>query len=201
VFLAVSDLPVASLRELGAYARSNPKALSYGTTGAGSGGHLLFEFFKSQVNVPDDAMPAIHYAGIAPEITALAGKQIQAAIMPLSSIAAKQIDAGTIRALAVSAPARSIFRKEIPTVVEQGFADLAAKDYLTFWVTAKTPAAVVAKLAEATRAALQDGDVRKKIEDMYLEVEYLSGQDVRRQFELRAAQFGPLIKKLDIKAQ
>lgn len=62
-------------------------------------------------------------------------------------------------------------------------------------------AAVVAKLADSTRAALQDPDVRKRIEEMYLEPEYLSGPDVRKQFELRAAQFGPLIKKLDIKAQ
>ena len=201
VFLTNSDIPVGNLRELGAYAKSNPSALSYGTTGAGSGGHLLFEFFKAQVGVSDTAMPAIHYAGIAPEITALVGKQIQTAIMPLSSIAGKQIDAGTIRALAVSAPNRSIFRKEIPTVVEQGFLDLAARDYLSFWVIDKTPPAVVAKIADATRLALQDPDVRKKIEEMYLEPEFLGGADIRKQFELRSAQFGPLIKKLDIKAQ
>jgi len=151
--------------------------------------------------VPDDALPAVHYAGIPPELTALAGKQILTAIMPLTSLTAKQIDAGTIRALAVSSSVRSTFRREIPTVVEQGFPELAATDHLSYWVPAKTPPAVVARLADATRAALQDPEVRKRIEEMYLEPGFLNGAELRKPFEARLAQFAPIIKKLDLKAQ
>lgn len=201
VILVNKSLPVNSLKELAAYAARNPKALSYGTTGVGSGGHFLFELYKSTAKLPEDAMPPVHYAGIAPELTALVGNHIQVAIMPLTSLAAQQIDAGAIKALAVSAETRSPFRKEIPTVVEQGFAELVAKDYLTWWVPAKTPAHVVRRLADATKKATEDKEIARLLADMFLENEFLDGAGARRQFEQRAAQFEPLIKKLDIKLQ
>jgi tripartite-type tricarboxylate transporter receptor subunit TctC len=201
VFLVHKDVPVASLRELAAHAMKNPKSLGYGTTGAGSGGHLTFEQFKALAGVSDEALPAVHYAGIAPEITALAAGQIQVAIMPLTSIAAAQVDAGTIRALGVTSGSRSPFRKEIPTVLEQGFGALAAKDYISHWVLAKTPPAVVKKLSDTTRAALENPEVRKRIEDLYLEAEFLDGPAIRRQFEARAAEFEPVIRRLGIRIQ
>lgn len=201
VFLVHKDVPATNLRELAAYAGRNPKALSYGTTGVGSGGHLTFEAFKSAASVGEESLPAIHYAGIAPEITALVANHVQVAIMPLTSIAAAQIDAGAIRALAVTAAHRSPFRKEIPTVTEQGFPALAAKDYISHWVLAGTPASVVKKLADTTRSATQNNEIRRRIEDLYLEVEYLDGPLLRRQFETRVAEFEPLIRKLKLKAQ
>lgn len=201
VILVNKALPVNSLKELAAHAARNPKALSYGTTGVGSGGHFLFELYKATAKLPDDAMPPVHYAGIAPELTALVGNHIQVAIMPLTSLAAQQIDAGAIKALAVSADTRSPFRKEIPTVVEQGFPELVAKDYLTWWVPAKTPAHVVRRLAEATKKATEDKEVARLLAELYLENEFLDGAGARRQFEQRAAQFEPLIRKLDIKLQ
>ncbi len=121
--------------------------------------------------------------------------------MPLTSIAAAQVDAGTIRALGVTSGNRSPFRKEIPTVLEQGFGALAAKDYISHWVLAKTPPAVVKKLADTTRSALENPEVRKRIEDLYLEAEFLDGPAIRRQFETRAAEFEPVIRRLGIKMQ
>lgn len=202
VVVVVSQrLPVRSLSELAEYARQNPSRLSYGTTGVGSGGHLLFELFKSSAGVPDDALPAAHFAGIAPELTALAGGHLDVAIMPLTSLAAQQIDAGTIRALAVSSDTRSPFRPEIPTVVEQGFPQLVAKDYLTYWVRRGTPDEAVARLTEALRTAVQNAEVQKLMQDMYFEVEFLEGAKAREPFEARAAQFGPIIKQLGIQLQ
>jgi len=201
VFLVHKDVPAANLRELAAQAAKHPKSFGYGTTGAGSGGHLTFELFKSAAGVPDEALPAVHYAGIAPEITALAAGQIQVAIMPLTSIAAAQIDAGTIRALAVTAATRSPFRKEIPTVVEQGFAGLAVKDYISHWVLAKTPPAIVKKLADAAKGATENPEVKRGIESLYLEAEFLDGPAIRRQFEARAAEFEPVIRRLGLKLQ
>jgi tripartite-type tricarboxylate transporter receptor subunit TctC len=201
VILVNKAVPANNLKELAAHATKNPKALTYGTTGVGSGGHFLFELYKSVGRIPDEALPPAHFGGIAPELTALVGGHIQVAIMPLTSLAAQQIDTGAIRALAVTADNRSPFRKEIPTVVEQGFPDLVAKDYLTYWVPAKTPAAAVRRLSEATQRMAEDKEIRKILEDLYLEPEWLDGAGAKRQFTTRAAQFEPLIKKLDIKVQ
>lgn len=200
VFLVHKDVPATSLRELAAHAVKFPKALAYGTTGAGSGGHLLFELFKSGAGVPNESLPAVHYAGVAPEITALVAGQIQVAIMPLNSIAAAQVDAGAIRALAVTAANRSPYRKDVPTVVEQAFPALAAKDYISYWVLAATPAPVVKALTDAARRATEDPSVRRKFEDLYLEAEYLDPPELRRQFETRAALFEPLIRRLEIRS-
>jgi tripartite-type tricarboxylate transporter receptor subunit TctC len=201
VFLVHKDVPVATLLELAAHAAKHPKTLGYGTTGAGSGGHVVFELFKSAARVPKEALLPVHYAGIAPEITALAAGQIQAAIMPLTSIAAAQIDAGTIRALAVSAPRRSPFRKEIATVGEMGFPNLVSKEYISHWVLAKTPAPVVKKLADAARRATEHPETRKQFEALYLEAEFLDGPELRRQFEKRAAEFEPVLRKLGLRTQ
>ncbi len=86
-------------------------------------------------------------------------------------------------------------------MVEQGFPNLAAKDYISYWVLARTPAPIVKKLADSTRAAAENADVRRKIEELYLEPEFLDGPELRRQFEARAALFEPLIRKLDVRAQ
>jgi tripartite-type tricarboxylate transporter receptor subunit TctC len=201
VILANKDLPVKELRELAPYAKKNPKAVSYGTTGHASTAHFTFELFKAASGIVEADMPAIPYAGVAPLLTALLGNQVQVAICPLSVVVAKQIDAGGVRALVITAPKRSPFRPEIPTMVDKGFPDLAIKDYLSYWVPAKTPAAVVKKLEESTRKAIQDKEVREKAEGMYHELEFVSGPEVRKMFEARVKLFGPLIKKLNIKVQ
>lgn len=201
VILVNKAVPATNLKELAAHATRNPKGLTYGTTGVGSGGHFLFELYKSVAKIPDDALPPAHFGGIAPELTALVGGHIQVAIMPLTSLAAQQIDTGAIRALAVTADQRSPFRKEIPTVAEQGLPELVAKDYLTYWVPARTPPGALRKLADATRRAAEDPAIRKVLEDLYLEPEWLDGAGAKQQFVTRAAQFEPLIKKLDIKMQ
>ena len=66
---------------------------------------------------------------------------------------------------------------------------------------AKTPATIVKKLADAARGATEDAATRKKIEELYLEAEFLDGPELRRQFEIRATEFEPLIKRLNIRAQ
>lgn len=201
VILVNKDVPVTNLRELAAYAIRNPKALSYGTTGVGSGGHLKFEIFKSSTNISDAALPPVHFAGVVPELAALVGNHVQVAIMPLTSLATQQIDAGAIRALAITSDNRSPFRRDIATVVEQGFPGLVAKDYLTIWVMTKTPESIVNRLAAAARRASEDRDIRKAMEDLYFESEFLDGAGARKHFETRAAEFEPVIRRLNLKLQ
>jgi len=198
VMIINKDLPVKNLAELVAYAKKNPNSLTYGTTGYGSTGHFTIESLKLKMDIPPENFPPIHYVGVAPSITAILGNQVQLAIMPLSALVTKQIEAGAVRALAITGSNRSPFRSDIPIVAEEGFPDLANTDYLSYWVPAKTPAAIIKKLEEATKRATEDKEVREKIEGLYHEVEYLNPQEVRKLFDHRVSQFGPLIKKLNI---
>ena len=201
VVAANKNLPVKTLPELISYAKKNPSALTYGTTGYGATGHFCIELLKSTVNIPTGDIPLVPYPGVAPAITGLLGNQVQFATMPLSALVTKHIESGEIRPLVVLSSKRSPFRPEILTVVEQGFPDLDMVDYLSFWLPAKTPASIVKKLEEATRKATEDKEAREKIENMYHEIEVLNPQDLRKLFDDRVSKVEPLIKRLNITAK
>jgi tripartite-type tricarboxylate transporter receptor subunit TctC len=198
VIIVNKNLGVKTVAELVAYAKKNPKALTYGTTGYGSTGHFSIELLKRKEQIPTENFPPVHYAGVAPSITAILGNQVQLAIMPLSAVVTKQMESGDIRALAVTGENRSPFRSDIPTIVEAGFPELANSDYLTYMLPAKTPVSIVKSLEDVTKRATEDKEVREKILDMYHEIECLNSQEVVKLFEKRVAQFGPLIKELNI---
>jgi tripartite-type tricarboxylate transporter receptor subunit TctC len=195
------DLPVKNLNELVAYAKKNPGALSYGTTGVGGADHFLFELFKSTANIPTGDIPLIPYTGVAPAITALVGNQVQVVCCPFSAIITKQLEAGTIRALAFCNPKRSRFASTIPTTVEQGFKDVQSVHYQSFWFPAKTPTSIVKKVEETTRRATEDKEVRSKMEQLYVETEFIDSEGLRKNIEEAAAKWAPLIKRLNIRSK
>ena len=197
VVLVNKDLPVKTFAEFVAYAKKNSAALSYCSSGYAGTDHLAFELLKLAVNLPQD-IQHIPYAGSAPAITALAGNQVQAGILPFSSLIGKQIESGMIRALAVLSPKRSQFRPEIPTIVEQGVPDLASSTYLSFWAPAKTPLSSSKNLKTPLKKATEDKEVREKIENMYHEVAFLNSQDLRKYAEDQVSKWGSVIKKLNI---
>jgi tripartite-type tricarboxylate transporter receptor subunit TctC len=197
VVVVHKDLPVKTFSEFVAYAKKNSGILSYCSTGYASGDHLAFELLKLVVNLPPD-IQHIPYPGVAPAMTALLGNQVQLGILPFSGLIVKQIDSGMIRALAVLSPKRSPFRPDIPSMVELGYPELVTSYYLSFWVTAKTPDAIVKKLEDTTQRATEDKEVQEKIEKMYHEVAFLNSKDLRKYAEEQVSKWGTLIKKLNI---
>jgi len=199
VIIVSKELPVKNLADLAAYIKKNPKALSYGGVGYGGGDHLAFEMFKAAAGIPQADVPLIAYNGAAPTVSAVAGNQTQIGCLAYSAVIGKQIQAGTVRALAVLSSKRFKFLPAVPTVVEQGFPDMVIQHYFSHWVPAKTPAAVIKKLEGAVKKATDDKEVREKIERMEIEVEFLSSSDLEKYAEDQVAtQFGPLIRKLGI---
>src|SRR6476661_6900718 len=103
VLVVNNALPVKSVKELLAYAKANPGKLNYGSAGNGSVLHLAGELMVSETGID---MKHVPYRGTGPLITDLMGGQVQLAFVSISQVA-PQIKAGTLRALAVSTPARS----------------------------------------------------------------------------------------------
>ena len=156
--LAVNnDLPVRSVAELIAYAKSHPGKLSYGSAGVGTSIHLAAEFFARTAGIEIVHVP---YKGAAPAVTDLAGGQIPMMFGPTTDIL-PQSGAGKIRALAVTSPQRSKLAPELPTVAETlpgyevvGWYGLAAPG--------GTPADIVARLNAVTNRVLQAPDLIAK---------------------------------------
>lgn len=147
-----NGLEPTTLPELMAFAKANPEALTYGTSGVGTPGHLAMEYLKSVAGVE---MLHIPYKGNTPLMNDVLGGHVDIAMLTTPG-AAEQIRAEGIQPFAVSSPERSPLMPEVPTVIEGGFEGYTA----TLWnllVTPKgTPADVNAKLSDALNAAMHD---------------------------------------------
>ena len=113
------DLPVKSLADVAAYAKANPGKLSWGSQGFGTGTHLLAELFKLETGTNFVHVP---YRGTAPMLAALLANEIQIATDPSTTVL-PHIQAGTVRPIAITMPARSAKLPNVPTTAEAGFSE------------------------------------------------------------------------------
>jgi tripartite-type tricarboxylate transporter receptor subunit TctC len=143
--------PYNSLADLIAAARAEPGKLSFGTYGTGTSAHLGGELFKSLAKV---SMTAVPYKGSAPAITDLLGGQIQVMFTTVSSAAAL-IEAGQLRALAVTSADRSPAFPQLPTVAEAGVPGYVLENWYGLFAPGKTPADIINRLNAAVGKALK----------------------------------------------
>lgn len=156
------SLPVDSLPALIAYARSNPTALSYGSSGSGSLPHLAMEVLKAQANIN---MVHVPYRGLAPAQTAVIAGEVQTAILGVGS-SRGMIEAGRLRAIAIAAgaPSRIKSMPDVPTTGELGFPRVDATSRLTLAGPITMSDEVIRRIHNAVLHALGDVDTRRQIE-------------------------------------
>jgi tripartite-type tricarboxylate transporter receptor subunit TctC len=136
------SLPVRSVREFIALAKTKPGQINYASSGPGGSGHLAGELFKTVTNVKIVHVP---YRGAPPALTDLMSGQVQSMFgTMLASV--PQIRSGKLHALAVTGPKRSIALPEVPTFGEGGLPDYDASSWNGILVPAGTPRAIVEKL-------------------------------------------------------
>ena len=152
-------MKVNSARELAALAKERPGAITIGITGLGAISHLGLELFQAAAGVKLQAVP---YRGASQAVTDLLGGQLDGLFGDVPTIIA-QVKAGKLKALAATSQERSDIFPDVPTFVEQGFADTVANQWAGMLAPALTPPAVIAKLNAALNAALNDADVRGKL--------------------------------------
>jgi tripartite-type tricarboxylate transporter receptor subunit TctC len=152
-------MPVKSARDLAAMAREKPGKITIAITGLGSVSHLGAELFQSAAAIKLTEVP---YRGAAPAMTDLLGGALDALFGDGPTVIA-QIQAGKIRAIAATSHNRSEIFPDVPTFVEQGFADTVADQWAGVLAPAGTPAAVVARLNDAIAAVMRDPDVRARL--------------------------------------
>jgi tripartite-type tricarboxylate transporter receptor subunit TctC len=149
--------PIKSIVELIAAAKADPDKLSYGTFGTGTSAHLAGELFKSLAKVNLTMVP---YKGSAPAITDLIGGHTQVMFTTVASAAAL-IEAGQLRALAVTSPERSPAFPQLPTVAEAGVPGYAAESWYGLFAPAKTPADIIDRLNKSAAIAVQSEAFKK----------------------------------------
>jgi len=167
VMVVKADSPWQSLEQLIADAKKNPGKFTFGTPGTGTSGHFGMELFKMETGADFIHVPL---GGEAPVATAILGGNIHTSIIALGTVRA-HLEAGTLRALVVTAQNRAKEFPDVPTVVEKGFPSIDVSPWFIFFVRANTAPAIVDKLAKAFKEALQDREIAGKIEKGWVAVE------------------------------
>ena len=159
--LAVNaQLPVKNVAELIAYAKANPGKLNYASVGNGSSSHLNMELLKSTAGIDAVHVP---FNGSPPAVLATVQGETQAMFAVMQPLQA-QIQAGKLRALAVTTRKRFPLLPDLPTIAEAGYPDFEALAWNGVLVPAATPKAIVAKLNTEINEVLKQPDVVAKMQ-------------------------------------
>ncbi len=147
------------LQSLIATARARPGALNYGSTGLGNPLHLTMEMLKSAAKIDVQMVP---FRGDAPLNQALVQGDVEMAVVPMGT-ARPLVEAGSIRAIAVTGAKRSPAFPNVPTIAEQGFPGFDLESWQGLFFPANTPAPIVETIYKATLQVLQDPEIRQRI--------------------------------------
>ena len=186
------QVPVKTVQELIAYARSSPGKLNYASSGSGTWNHLFGELFNAMAQAKIVHVP---YKGASPAVTDLLGGQVQMMFAPFPP-ALPQIKSGRLRALAVSSEKRSGLLPEIPTVAESGLPAYAAEGWFAVLAPVKTPPAMIGQLNRQLNRALQQPEVRAALAADGAEPAGGTPEELAQSIRDGSAKWGKLIREL-----
>jgi tripartite-type tricarboxylate transporter receptor subunit TctC len=152
-------LPVTDMASFIAYAKAGPGRITYGSSGNGSVSHLMGEQFKLATGTDLVHVP---YRGVGPALTDVVSGQIMVLFDNLPT-SLPLVQAGRLRALAVSSPQRLPALPDVPTFAELKLNDLDWMAFFGLIAPAKTPEPVMTRLNAALNDALAEPSVRKEL--------------------------------------
>jgi tripartite-type tricarboxylate transporter receptor subunit TctC len=152
------SMPVKNLKDLLALAKARPGEINYASSGIGGVNHLATELFRRMANINIVHVP---YKGATPAITDLLGGHTQLFITTLPS-ALTQVQAGRMKALAVTGAKRSAFLPDIPSAHETVLPGYVVELWWGIAAPAKTPGNIVSRLAAELHKVLQLPDTKER---------------------------------------
>jgi tripartite-type tricarboxylate transporter receptor subunit TctC len=159
VLVARKDLPVKDMKEFVAYAKINRDKMQFASAGTGSAIHLGCALVNMVTGLDIVHVP---YRGANPAMQDLVSGRVDY-LCDIITTAKVQIDAGTVRPIAILTRERSAVLPDVPTAIEQGF-EVEAYTWNAFFLPKGTPKAIVQKLNQATVDAMKTPSVREKLE-------------------------------------
>ncbi|MEI6546267.1 MAG: tripartite tricarboxylate transporter substrate binding protein [Burkholderiales bacterium] len=159
VLVAHPSVPVNSVKELIALAKSKPGTLTFASAGNGQSNHLSGEIFKSMAGID---MVHVPYKGSAPGMTDTIAGNISVMFVDILS-ALPQIKAGRLKALGVTGSVRSPALPDVPTIQESGLPDFNGNTWLGMVAPAGTPREIVMRLSTETSKVLNAPDMRERL--------------------------------------
>ncbi|MFL5062234.1 MAG: Bug family tripartite tricarboxylate transporter substrate binding protein [Xanthobacteraceae bacterium] len=192
------SLPVDSVKDLIALAKSKPGTLNYGTFGVGSSGHLNMELLQALAGVK---LQPVHYKGATPALTDVMAGHIQLMFISVGS-AVPQWKAGKVKLIAVGAADRMPLLPEAPTVAESGLPGYEAQSWFGLFAPAGTPRDIVAKINGEVRRTFADPEFRKS----FLDRQYFTSivgtpEQLTEYLKLEEQKWGKVVRDAKVKAE
>ena len=196
--LAVNPaLAAKDVKELIALAKAKPGTLSYSSSGSGSVHHFAGELFKLQTGADILHVP---YKGSGPATADAVSGQVQATYASVASVL-RFVQAGRLRALAVTSKQRSPQMPEVPSMVEAGLADFELTSWYGLLAPVGTPPEVVARIHADLLGVLGSAEIQKSFAAQGLELAGGSPQRFAEFIRAEAAKFARIAKAGNIHAE
>jgi len=196
--VAHPSAPFNDLKGLVAYAKANPGKLNYASSGVGTSNHLAGEYFASLAGIDLQHVP---YKG-----TSNAAQDLMAGTVPLSFessllTAAPNVQAGKLKAVAITSSTRSALLPNVPTVAEQGYAGFDVPTWFGLVAPAGMPKELVTQLQRIVADGLKAPAVRERFVKIGAEPVGNTPEEFARYIREETARWGKLIKERGIKPE
>ena len=197
LLVAHNAVPVKNAKELVALVKAKPGTFSYATAGNGTAPHIAGELFKLSAGLDVVSVP---YKGSAPAVVDTIAGNTQY-MFPSLFTAYPQVKGGKLRALGIAGEKRSSVLPDVPTLAEQGIANVNMSQWYAMFAPAKTPKAVVERLNREMNAVLNDKANAKRIEDQGAEVETGTPEQLKVLVQKEVAHWKSVVSAAKIKAE
>lgn len=191
------DVPAKTLQELIDYAKQNPGKLNYASGGVGSAAHIAMVALADRAGI---TMTHVPYRGTAPAVTDLLGGRVQLTFTGAPNLL-QHVEAGTMRALAVSGLSRLKGAPSVPTVAESGFPGFEASQWYGILVPAGTPKTVIERLNTEIRTAMAAPEIAERLSLEGAEVWTNTPAEFRDHIAKEMGRWGELVKRTGIKPE
>ena len=188
-------VPAQTLAEFIAYAKAQPGKLTLASGGNGSISHLSIELLKSMAGINVLHVP---YKGAAPALTDIASGQVSGMIINIPS-ALPLLQAGKLKALAVSSPKPAAALPDVPTLDAAGVPGYQTLAWFGFMLPAGTPAEVVRTLHQKTAEALAHPDVKQTLAKLGADASGLGPAEFAAHVKSEMAKYAKIVREAGVK--
>jgi tripartite-type tricarboxylate transporter receptor subunit TctC len=188
-------LPVKSVQELIALTKEKPGVLNYATSGTGNSNHIAGELFKAMAGVN---LVQVNYKGAALALNDVVSGRVEV-MFATATAAAPHINAGRLRALAVTTERPSAVLPGLPTVAASGLPGYASESTLGLFAPAATPRTIVTRLNAETLAVLNAAETRNRLLKSGIEVVTSSPAEFAAAIKADMARSGKIIRAAGIR--
>jgi tripartite-type tricarboxylate transporter receptor subunit TctC len=195
VLVVPNSSPLRSVGDLVAQAKGEPGKLTFASPGHGSSPHMSAELFKYMAKVN---MTHVPYRGASPAYTDVIAGRVDCTFAVMAS-GLPLVRAGQLRALGVTTATRVASAPEIPTIADSGIPGYDTSSWFAFFVPAKTPPEIIAKMHADTVAALAEPQIRAKLDALGVIVVGSTPEQLGAHLKAEMERWAPVIKAANIR--